>query len=83
MVEAGFTPLEAITIGTRNGARFLGRDGRIGTIAPGKQADLMVVAGDPSHAITDVRKVETVFRQGVGFDSQKLIQSVSGRVGLW
>jgi len=83
LVEAGFTPLEAIAIGTRNGARFLGRDGRIGTIAPGKQADLMVVAGDPSRAIGDVRKVETVFRQGVGFDSQRLIQSVSGRVGLW
>ena len=83
LVEAGFTPLEAIAIGTRNGARFLGRDGRIGTIATGKQADLMVVAGDPSRAIADARKVETVFRQGVGFDSQKLIQSVSGRVGLW
>ncbi len=83
LVEAGFTPLEAIAIGTRNGARFLGRDGRIGTIAPGKQADLMVVTGDPSRAIADVRKVDTVFRQGVGFDSQKLIQSVSGRVGVW
>ena len=83
LVEAGFTPLEAIAIGTRNGARFLGRDSRIGTIAPGKQADLVVVAGDPSRAIGDLRKVETVFRQGVGFDSQKLIQSVSGRVGIW
>ena len=65
------------------GPRHLGRDGRIGTIAPGKQADLMVVTGDPSRAIGDARKVETVFRQGVGFDSQRLIQSVSGRVGLW
>ena len=83
MVEAGFTPLEAIAIGTRNGARFLGRDGRIGTIAAGKQADLMVVAGDPSRVIADARKVETVYRRGVGFDSQKLIQSVSGRVGIW
>ena len=83
LVDAGFTPLEAITIGTRNGARFLGREERIGTLAPGKQADLVVVGGDPSRAIADVRKVETVFRRGVGFDSQKLIQSVSGRVGLW
>ena len=83
LVEAGFTPLEAITIGTRNGARYLGREGRIGTLAPGKQADLMVIDGDPSRASADVRKVETVFRQGVGFDSQKLIASVSGHVGLW
>ena len=43
----------------------------------------MIVAGDPSRAIGDIRQVETVFRQGVGFDSQKLIQSVAGRVGLW
>ena len=83
LVEAGFTPLEAITIGTLNGARYLGRDARIGTLAPGKQADLMVVDGDPSTSIADVRKVTMVFRQGVGFDPAKLVASVSGRVGLW
>ena len=83
LVEAGFTPLEAIAIGTRNGARYLGLEKRIGTIAPGLQADLMVVAGDPSRDISDVRKVETVFRKGVGFDPQKLIASVAGKVGLW
>jgi imidazolonepropionase-like amidohydrolase len=83
LVEAGFTPLEALSIGTRNGARYLGQDTRIGTIAAGMQADLVVVAGDPSRDISDVRKVETVFRKGVGFDPQKLIASVSGKVGLW
>ncbi|MBL8139202.1 MAG: amidohydrolase family protein [Acidobacteria bacterium] len=83
LVEAGFTPLEAITIGTRNGARYLGLEKRLGTIAPGLQADLMVVAGDPSRDITALRNVETVFRQGVGFDSARLIQSVAGKVGLW
>jgi imidazolonepropionase-like amidohydrolase len=83
LVEAGFTPLEALTIGTANGARYLGLDKTIGTLAAGKQADLVVVAGDPSRTIADVRKVETVFRRGVGFDPQKLIASVSGKVGLW
>lgn len=83
LVEAGFTPLEAIGIGTRNGARYLGQDSRIGTIAPGKQADLLIVNGDPSRTMADVRKVELVFRKGVGFDPQKLIASVSGKVGLW
>jgi len=83
LVEAGFTPLEAIRIGTLNGAIYLGRDARIGSIAAGKQADLVVVAGDPSKTIADVRKVETVFKKGVGFDPAKLIASVSGRVGLW
>ncbi|MDQ3068196.1 MAG: amidohydrolase family protein [Acidobacteriota bacterium] len=82
-VEAGFTPLEAITIGTRNGATYLGRDARIGTLAPGKQADLLVINGNPAASIADVRKVETVFKRGVGFDPAKLIESVKGRSGLW
>jgi enamidase len=83
LVDAGFTPLEAITIGTLNGAKYLGRDAKIGTIAVGKQADLMIVMGDPSANIADVRKVELVFKQGVGFDPAKLIESVKGKVGLW
>jgi imidazolonepropionase-like amidohydrolase len=83
LVEAGFTPIEAIRIGTLNGATYLGRDARVGSIAVGKQADLVVVDGDPSKTIADVRKVETVFKQGVGFDPARLIASVSGKVGLW
>jgi imidazolonepropionase-like amidohydrolase len=82
-VEMGFTPVEAIAIATLNGARFLGRDARIGSIAVGKQADLLVINGDPSKTIADIRKVETVFKAGVGFDPAKLIDSVKGRVGLW
>jgi imidazolonepropionase-like amidohydrolase len=83
LVEAGFTPLEAISIGTLNGARFLGREAKVGTIAVGKQADLVVVNGDPSATIGDVRNVEIVFKQGIGFDPAKLIDSVKGKVGLW
>ena len=83
LVEAGFTPLEAIRIGTLNGASYLGKAARVGSIALGKQADLVVIDGDPSKTIADVRKVETVFKQGVGFDPVKLIASVSGKVGLW
>lgn len=83
LVEAGFTPLEAITIGTKNGAVYLGRDADVGTIARGKQADLVVVGGDPSRTIADIRKVETVFKGGIGFDPAKLVDSVRGRVGLW
>jgi enamidase len=69
LVEAGFRPVEAISIATLNGARYLGRDARIGTIAFGKQADLVVLDGDPSREIGD--------------DPAKLIASVTGRVGLW
>ncbi len=83
LVEEGFTPLQAISIGTLNGAKYLGREAAIGTIAVGKQADLVVVNGDPSTTIADVRRVETVFKKGVGYDPAKLIGSVSGQVGLW
>lgn len=83
LVEAGFSPVEAIRISTLNGAAYLGRDRLVGTIAPGKQADIVVVNGDPSRNIADVRKVETVFKQGVGFDPAKLRASVAGQVGLW
>jgi len=82
LVEAGFTPLEAISIASLNGAKFLGEDARIGSIAPGKQADLMVVKGNPATTISDIENVEIVFKDGVGYDSEKLIQSVQGLVGI-
>jgi enamidase len=83
LVEAGFSPVEAISIATLNGAKYLGREARIGSIAAGKQADLVVVLGDPSRTIGDVRRVETVFKAGVGYDPQKLVDSVRGQVGIW
>jgi len=82
LVEAGFTPLEAIKIASFNGAKFLGEDSRIGSIAVGKQADLMIVKGNPAANISDIEKVEIVFKDGVGYDSEKLIQSVQGLVGI-
>lgn len=83
LVESGLTPLEAIKVGTLNGATYLGIASRVGSIASGKQADLVVIDGDPSTNIADVRKVTLVFRQGVGYDPAKLIASVKGRVGLF
>ena len=81
LVEAGFTAVEAIHIATANGAQFLGEADKIGTIAAGKQADLVVIKGDPSKKIEDIENVETVFKDGVGYDSGKLIESVRGVVG--
>lgn len=83
LVDAGFTPIEAISIATLNGAKYLQRDKTIGTLVVGKQADLVVINGNPGATIADIRKVETVFRQGVGYDSAKLIDSVRGKAGLW
>jgi imidazolonepropionase-like amidohydrolase len=82
LVEAGFTSEQAIQIGTQNGAVFLGRQDRIGTLETGKQADMVLIKGDPSKKIDDIENVETVFKAGVGYDSKKLIDSVRGQVGV-
>jgi hypothetical protein len=82
LVEAGFTPVEAIKISTLNGAKYLGRDAAIGSIAPGKAADLILVKGNPAADIFDIENVEIVFKDGTGYDTEKLIQSVQGLVGI-
>ena len=81
LVEAGFTPLEAIHIATQNGAVYLGESGQIGSIAAGKAADIVVIAGNPAQNIEDIENVQLVFKDGVGFDPAKLTQSVQGLVG--
>jgi imidazolonepropionase-like amidohydrolase len=82
LVKAGFTPVEAIHIATQNGAEVLGQSDRIGTIAKGKQADLVVVTGDPSTNISDIRNVDLVFRKGMGYSSAKLFGATKGLVGI-
>jgi len=82
LVEAGLTPEQAIQVATQNGAVYLGRQDSIGTLAAGKQADLVLIKGNPAKKIEDVEKVETVFKDGVGYDSHKLIESVRGQVGI-
>lgn len=81
LVEAGFTTVQAIRIATLNGATFLGRQNDIGSIAIGKNADLVVMKGDPAAHITDIENVEIVFKDGVGYDSKKLLDSVKGHYG--
>ena len=81
LVEAGFSPVEAIHIATQNGATYLGESDAIGSVAAGKAADLVVIAGNPAQNIEDIENVQTVFKDGVGFDPAKLTQSVQGLVG--
>lgn len=83
LVGAGFTPVQAIRIGTLNGAIFEGLDARIGSIAPGKDADLILVKGDPSTNIDDLENVQIVFKDGVGYDPAVLRASVKGRYGQY
>ena len=81
LVEAGFSAEEAVRIMTLNGATVLGMHDRVGSIEAGKQADLVVLRGDPTKTPADIRNVVTVFRRGVGYDSAKLLESVKGMVG--
>jgi imidazolonepropionase-like amidohydrolase len=81
LVEAGFSAPQAVKIASFNGASYLGLEDRIGSIAPGKNADLIVIKGDPGQSITDIENIETVFKDGTGYDSAALLQSVRGRYG--
>jgi imidazolonepropionase-like amidohydrolase len=82
LVEAGFTPVEAIEIMTANGARVLGEYDRYGSIEPGKLAELVVIDGDPVARPAEIRNVTLVFKDGLGYDAPKLIESTKGIVGI-
>ncbi len=82
LVEAGFAPLEALRIMTLNGAIVLGVDDDLGSVERGKIADLIVVRGNPATNPAEIRNVTIVFKDGVGYDSGKLIESVRGTVGV-
>jgi imidazolonepropionase-like amidohydrolase len=81
LAEAGFTSAEAIHIATQNGATFLGEAERIGTVATGKQADLVLLNGDLAKDITTIERPEIVFKAGVGYDSNAIYQSLRAKVG--
>ena len=81
VTDDGFTPVEAIRIATLNGAAYLGKADRTGSVQAGKDADLMIVKGDPSTKITDIENVEIVLKGGTAWDSNKLLESVQGRYG--
>jgi hypothetical protein len=81
-IEAGFTPAQAIRIMTLNGAKILGVHQRLGSAERGKLADLVVLKGDLTRDPTVIRNPTLVFKDGIGYDSAKLIASVEGRVGI-
>src|SRR5258705_6851408 len=83
LVEAGFTLPQAVKICSLNAAEYLGRDKEIGTIEVGKKADIVLIDGDPQKDIKAVRNTEIVFKNGIGYDSKKLFESVKGKVGLY
>ena len=82
LTEAGFAPAKTIQIMSANGARILGVADKLGTVEAGKIADLVVLRGDLAANPAVIRNVVTVFKDGVGYDSARLIAAVKGRVGI-
>jgi imidazolonepropionase-like amidohydrolase len=80
LVQAGFPAEKAIQIATSNGAKLLDEP-HIGTVAPGEQADLVVVRGDLVSHMSDIRNVELVFKDGVAYDPALLLSGAEGSVG--
>jgi imidazolonepropionase-like amidohydrolase len=81
-VEAGFTVAEAVNICTLNGARYLDIDKETGSLENGKLADLVIINGDLDNDISNIRNMELVFKEGIGFNSTRMFESVKGQVGL-
>jgi imidazolonepropionase-like amidohydrolase len=82
LIEAGFTPQQVVQIMSANGAKVLGVQQKLGTVEKGKLADLVVLKGDLSSDPTVIRNPTVVFKDGIGYDPAKLIESIQGRVGI-
>lgn len=73
-VEAGFTPMESLQTATSNPARFLGREATLGSVEPGKIADLVLLSANPLEDIRNTRKISIVVANGQVFDRDALDQ---------
>jgi imidazolonepropionase-like amidohydrolase len=75
-VAAGISPAEALYTATLGAAKVVKADDRLGSIEPGKAADLLLVEGDPSRAMGDLRKGVLVMKDGVIFEPDALYRAV-------
>lgn len=78
-VKAGLTPAAALQAATIVPARVMKMDASLGSVDPGKLADLIVVAGDPFHDVSQLRRVETTIAGGVVYDARELYASAGVR----
>ena len=78
-VKAGIPPNEVLKIATLGNATVLGRQSEIGSIEPGKRANLVLIDGDPTRNISDIRRVKWVLRDGLISDPVKILNGLSIR----
>ena len=82
LVEMGFTTQEAVKICTLNGAKYLELEETIGTIEAGKIADLIILEENIKDKVTAIRSKKIVFKNGIGYNSEKLFKAAEGLVGI-
>lgn len=82
LVEAGFELAEAIKIASLNGAIFLDKVNDIGTIKPGKLANLAIFEGDLSQDLKYLKSIKWAIKQGTIYDSRAIFAAMEGKVGL-
>ena len=79
MAEAGLAPLEILEAATQGGARAMGRGSELGTVEPGKRADLLVLDADPQSDIRHARRIHRVVRRGVILNPEQIAKAASGQ----
>jgi imidazolonepropionase-like amidohydrolase len=72
--DAGLPPLAVLRAATADAARVLGQESRLGRVAAGYRADLVVLTRDPTRAIANSRAIERVYRGGVAYTPAELMQ---------
>ena len=77
--EAGIPPKDVLRIATLGAARVMKRDSELGSIAPGRLADLIVVDGNPAKRIGDIRRVSLVIKDGNVYEPAALYKSIGVR----
>jgi hypothetical protein len=80
MVAAGLKPIDVLKAATIDGARAIHRGDTVGSLEAGKRADFLLVDGKPDHNISDIRKLSAVFKNGIGYDPQKLYDDAKGKI---
>jgi imidazolonepropionase-like amidohydrolase len=81
MTQAGLSPLQVLRSATSNGAKAMGMEREIGTLAPGKLADLVILDADPLASMMNLSRIHRVIKDGKVFAPDELMRSIAANGG--